>query len=81
METDEFRKEKQSLLDEKEICKKHIEDIKNIVLDLKNKSDKIDEKTIQTTQDINTNQLLELKSDLKSKTTLKEFYQLLLVLW
>lgn len=72
LETDDFRKEKQSLLDEKKICKKHIEDIKNIVLDLKNKSDKIDEKTIQTTQDINTNQLLELKSDLKSKTTLKE---------
>ena len=72
LDTDEFHKERERLVQENESCKVLIADITSIINDLSNKMKVIDSKRNVFVDAINKSKLMDLASDLKYKISLKK---------
>lgn len=69
--SEDFQKERESLSNERKEYIKMQEDIKQKLLDIKSKINALDKKKQQTSKKIRHSEVVELKSDLKSKQALK----------
>lgn len=67
-----FDKEKQELLEEREICISNIANIKETLKGVKSKLDAIDKKEHNVKNSINRSKLVDLQSEYKYKTSIKE---------
>ena len=72
LDTDEFHKERERLVQENESCKDLIADITSIINDLSNKMKVVDSKRNVFVDAINKSKLMDLASDLKYKISLKK---------
>ena len=72
LDTDEFHKERERLVQENESCKVLIADITSIINDLSNKMKVVDSKRNVFVDAINKSKLMDLASDLKYKISLKK---------
>ncbi len=72
LDTDEFHKERERLVQENESCKVLIADITSIINDLSNKIKVVDSKRNVFVDAINKSKLMDLASDLKYKISLKK---------
>lgn len=72
LEGDEFEKEKEELIEEKNLCITNMNNIKKALVDIKSKLNAVDKKEQSTKTIINKNKLVDLQSDYKYKISLKE---------